>query len=67
MVLCLQCDIRSHDTVKLSVNLTDLKTYSVYNITVFAVNNVTEAIGRRSKDEFYFETLSGCKFVSASG
>jgi len=56
---CLQCDIRSYPTMKLSVNLTNLKTFSVYNITVSAMNNVTEAIGKRSKVEFYFKTLSG--------
>ena len=62
-VYCMQCDIHSQVTAELSFTLTNLKAYFVYNITVFAVNNVTKAIGRRNGNKLYFRTLSGCECI----
>ena len=61
-VNCKQCDINVHVTANLSLNLTNLKTYTPYDITVFAENNVTKALEIRNFVRTHFKTLSGCKY-----
>ena len=49
-------------TGNLSYNLTGLNTYTTYNITVYAVNNVTAATGKEAFSKTHFKTNSGRKY-----
>ena len=60
---CKQCDISMQFTEELYLNLTNLKTYTDYNIAIYAVNNVTKAIDKENFNKLHFKTLSGCKCI----
>ena len=46
-------------------NLTGLNTFTTYNITVYAVNNVTAATGIKASSKTHFRTNSGRKYDRA--
>ena len=52
-----------YSTTNLYYNLTGLNTYTTYNVTVYAVNNVTVATGKKEFSKIRFRTNSGRKYI----
>ena len=50
-------------TGNLYLNVTGLKTFTKYTITVSSINNVTKAIDRKNGSRISFKTVSGRKFI----
>ena len=50
-------------TGNLYLNVTGLKTFTVYTITVSSINNVTKAIDRKNGSRISFKTFSGRKYI----
>ena len=50
-------------TGNLYFNVTGLKTFTYYTITVSSINNVTKAISRNNGSTISFKTFSGRKYI----
>ena len=50
-------------TGNLYLNVTGLKAFTDYTITVSSINNVTKAIGRKNESTISFKTFSGRKCI----
>ncbi|XP_065060999.1 ephrin type-B receptor 1-B-like [Rhopilema esculentum] len=58
-VQCKGCETKNFLTRDLEYNLTSLKTYSFYEVTIFSINNVTKATGKSNSMTYRFQTLTG--------